>query len=483
MISHPVIVVGAGPAGLTAAYQLVKAKKGVLVLEKSAQVGGISRTEFYKGYRFDIGGHRFFTKVKEVDELWHEVLGDDFIEVPRLSRIYYGGKFYKYPINIWDTLSNLGPVESGRVLLSYMQARIKDPYPLEESLEHWVVNRFGERLYQKFFKTYTEKVWGVPCTEIRADWAAQRIKDLSLKRAIMNALFNNSDATTLIDRFHYPRLGPGMMWERFQQRVDAGGGEVRLNTAVDELHHDGKRITSVTTRSAEGVVKYAPKYVINSMPITELVSRLTPTPPDYVLDAAAGLSYRDFLVVSLILDREHLFPDNWIYVHSPEVRVGRIQNFKNWSIEMVPDPSKTCVGMEYFCSIGDDIWERSDEELKELAERELVHIGLADPGDVIDGTVMRQRMAYPVYDETYQRHLNVLRDYLAGFENLWTVGRAGMHRYNNQDHSMLTAMLAVRNILGEEHDLWNVNVDRSYHEQFEVPKRSRKSRVDVAYAA
>src|SRR5690606_6078168 len=410
MISHPVIVVGAGPAGLTAAYQLVKAKKGVLVLEKSAQVGGISRTEFYKGYRFDIGGHRFFTKVKEVDELWHEVLGDDFIEVPRLSRIYYGGKFYKYPINIWDTLSNLGPVESGRVLLSYMQARIKDPYPLEESLEHWVVNRFGERLYQKFFKTYTEKVWGGPCTEIRADWAAQRIKDLSLKRAIMNALFNNSDATTLIDRFHYPRLGPGMMWERFQQRVDAGGGEVRLNTAVDELHHDGKRIMSVTTRSAEGVVIYSPKYVITSMPITELVSRLTPTPPDYVLDAAAGLSYRDFLVVSLILDREHLFPDNWIYVHSPEVRVGRIQNFKNWSIEMVPDPSKTCVGMEYFCSIGDDIWERSDEELKELAERELVHIGLADPGDVIDGTVMRQRMAYPVYDETYQRHLNVLRD-------------------------------------------------------------------------
>ena len=482
MIVDPVVVVGAGPAGLTAAYQLLKADRDVVVLEKERLVGGISRTEEYRGYRFDIGGHRFFTKVGEVEELWHEVLGSDFIEVPRLSRIYYGGKFYQYPINIWDTLNNLGPVESVRVMGSYLKAQVADPYPNEESLEHWVVNRFGERLYRTFFKTYTEKVWGVPCSSIRADWAAQRIKDLSLKKAVMNALFNNSDATTLIDRFHYPRLGPGMMWERFHERVEEQGGDVRLRTPVDRLCHENGRITNVFARSDGREVGFAPEHVINSMPITELVSRLEPLPPDYVFDAASGLKYRDFVVVALILAREHVFPDNWIYVHSPEVRVGRIQNFKNWSAEMVPDPSKTCVGMEYFCSRGDDLWGRSDDELRRLAADELVQIGLAHSDDIVDGTVMRQRMAYPVYDESYKRHLAVIRDYLAGFENLWTVGRAGMHRYNNQDHSMLTAMLVVRNILGEEHDLWNVNVERSYHEDFKV-KGERQPEEAVGLAA
>lgn len=484
MISHPVVVIGAGPAGLTAAYELVKLDMLVLVLEKDSQVGGISRTETYKGYRFDIGGHRFYTKVSEVEALWHEVLGSEFIEVDRLSRIYYGGKFYQYPIKLWNTLSNLGPVESIRVLLSYLKAKVRTPYPNEASLEEWVVNRFGERLYKMFFKIYTEKVWGIPCSEIRADWAAQRIKDLSLKRAVLNAFTKRSDATSLIERFRYPIHGPGMMWERFRQRVDSGSGKVQLNSSVECVHHAEDRITHISVQTPDGEVKIAADHLVSSMPITQLISRLSPAPPDTVIEAARGLSYRDFIVVALICDRPHLFPDNWIYVHSPEVMVGRIQNFKNWSPEMVPDASKTCLGMEYFCTVGDDIWNLSDVELQKLAARELAHIGLAREDEIVDGVVIRQRMAYPVYDEKYKQHLEVLKQYLDGFENLSTVGRAGMHRYNNQDHSMLTAILAVKNIMGEEHDLWDVNVERSYHEQFTLSEAKAAKAVRlVANAA
>lgn len=483
MMSYPVVVIGAGPAGLTGAYKLVKAGEGVLVLEKSSQVGGISRTERYKGYRFDIGGHRFFTKVGEVEALWHEVLGDEFIEVSRLSRIYYGGKFYQYPIKLWNTLSNLGPFESARVLSSYLMARVQIPFPNEKSLEEWVINRFGERLYRMFFKTYTEKVWGIPCSEIRADWAAQRIQGLSLKRAVVKALLKKGDATSLIERFRYPIHGPGMMWERFHDRIVERGGEVRLNTSVKRIYHDGERITRLIAQSDDRDEMIAADHFISSMPITELIARLSPAPPDHVLEAANGLSYRDFIVVALICDRAHVFPDNWIYVHSPDVRVGRIQNFKNWSAAMVPDASKTCLGMEYFCTQGDDLWERSDAELRRLAARELAHVGIASEHEIVDGVVIRQPMAYPVYDEKYKEHLEVLRRYLEGFQNLWTVGRAGMHRYNNQDHSMLTAMLAAENILGAEHDLWGVNVERSYHEQLIAPKRKAVSPRSVVSAA
>ena len=484
MTSCPVVVIGAGPAGLTAAYELVKMETPVLVLEKDSQVGGISRTETYKGYKFDIGGHRFYTKVGEVEELWHEVLGSDFIEVDRLSRIYYGGKYYHYPIRLWNTLSNLGPVESVRVLVSYLKAKIRTPFPREASLEEWVINRFGERLYKMFFKTYTEKVWGIPCNEIRADWAAQRIKDLSLKRAVLNAFTKNSEATSLIERFRYPIHGPGMMWERFRQRVEDGGGEVRINASVETVHHDNEHVTYVTVKTPGGHKQIAADHFVTSMPITQLITRLSPAPPEHVLEAAEGLSYRDFIVVALICDRAHLFPDNWIYVHSPDVRVGRIQNFKNWSQKMVPDASKTCLGMEYFCTLGDDLWTLSDAELQKLATRELANIGLARQEEIVDGVVMRQRMAYPVYDEEYKQHLQVLRQYLDRFQNLSTVGRAGMHRYNNQDHSMLTAMLAVKNIMGEEHDLWNVNVERSYHEQFTISEtKTAKAIRLVANAA
>lgn len=469
--SRSIAIVGAGPAGLTAAYQLVQRGAQPTVFEKSELVGGISRTETYKGYRFDIGGHRFFTKVREVEAMWHEILPDDLVHTSRLSRIYYQRQFYDYPLSLWNAFSNLGPIESARILMSYAQAKLN---PREEhSLEDWVINRFGERLYLTFFKTYTEKVWGIPCTEIRADWAAQRIKGVSVRRAIGQAITGKSSETSLINAFWYPRLGPGMLWEQCAERVEEQGGRVRMGEAVTRLYHSDTYVRSLDVEDTTGqTTRHEVDHVINSMPLGLLVQRLDPPPPAHVLEAANSLSYRDFLVVVLIVDQPDLFPDNWIYVHAPEVEVGRIQNFKNWSPDMVPDPATTALGMEYFCNEGDDLWQMEDDALIELATRELDEIQLSGADHVIDGTVIRQRKAYPVYDATYQEHVDTIRDYLGTFSNMETVGRAGMHRYNNQDHSMLTAMLAVRNLADKQgnghkpHDLWSVNVERSYHEEF-----------------
>ena len=473
MKHYPVAIVGAGPAGLTAAYELVKQGIIPVVLEKGDKVGGIARTETYKGYRFDIGGHRFYTKVAAVQQLWQEVLGNEFIKVPRLSRIFYRGKFFNYPISAFNTLFNLGIIESTLIILSYLKVRIW-PLPEETTFEQWVINRFGERLYKTFFKTYTEKVWGIPCTEIQADWAAQRIKGLSLTTAIINALFGSNDTKTLIKEFDYPALGPGMMWEKFAEAVENKDGKVYLDTKVISFEREGNKIKSITAEQNGELVQYSADNFITSMPISALIARLKPQPPEEVLHAARSLKYRDFLIVALIVDRKDLFPDNWIYIHSPEVKVGRIQNFKNWSAALVPDVSKTCLGMEYFCSVGDEIWEMSDTELVELATRELVGLGLATTADVEDGVVIRQLKAYPVYDGEYRGHLQVLEGFLKGIENLQTIGRNGMHRYNNQDHSMLTGMLAARNILGEKHDLWDVNTERSYYEDFSVDRSKDK---------
>jgi protoporphyrinogen oxidase len=469
---HPVVIIGAGPAGLTAAYELVKQGIQPIVLEKSDQVGGIARTETYKGYRFDIGGHRFFTKVEVVQKLWQEVMGDDFIKVPRLSRIYYRDRFFNYPLEISDTLLKLGVLESARIVLSYLKIKLI-PCPQEETLEEWVTNRFGRRLFLTFFKTYTEKVWGIPCDKIQADWAAQRIKGLSLTTAVTNALFKTNNTKTLIKEFDYPILGPGMMWERFQAAVEQQGGEVSLEAGVTRLKREGNRIQSVTVRQNGETIELSGDHFISSMPISALIQRLDPPPPDAVLQAANSLNYRAFMIVSLIVDRPHLFPDNWIYIHSPDVNVGRIQNFKNWSPAMVPDASKTCLGMEYFCNDGDDLWKMADTELLDLATRELVKLGLATADEVEDGVVLRQPKAYPVYDRDYRQHLKVIQEFLQTIENLQTTGRNGMHRYNNQDHSMLTGLLAVRNLFGEQHDLWEVNTERSYHEEFIYEKGER----------
>ncbi|AFY59003.1 protoporphyrinogen oxidase [Rivularia sp. PCC 7116] len=465
MKNNSVLVVGAGPAGLTAAYELVKKGIQPIVLEQADKVGGISRTETYKGYHFDIGGHRFFTKVAEVQQLWNEVLGDEFIKTPRLSRIYYEGKFFQYPLSAFDTLYKLGIFESLLILLSYLKVKQK-PLTIEENLEQWVINRFGVRLYKTFFKTYTEKVWGIPCNQIQAEWAAQRIKGLSLKKAITNALFGGNDTKTLIKEFDYPLLGPGMMWQRFAEKVEMAGGEVHLNTRVLGLEHNNRRIIKVIAQRGDNIVQLEAENFISSMPLTTLINRLDPSPPSEVFEAANQLKYRDFLIVSLIVDAPDLFPDNWIYIHSPGVQVGRIQNFKNWSPAMVPDSRKTCLGMEYFCNAGESLWEMSDVELIDLAKQELESLGLAKGKTVEDGVVIRQPKAYPVYDHEYRKNLQVIQNYLQTFENLQTTGRNGMHRYNNQDHSMLTGLLAAKNILGEKHDLWEVNTERSYHEEF-----------------
>jgi protoporphyrinogen oxidase len=471
-----VAIIGGGPAGLTAAYflQKISTDHRPLVLESSTLVGGIARTESHAGFRFDIGGHRFFTKVDEVREIWEEVCGDDFLTRPRQSRIFFNGKFFDYPLKIANTLSQLGIAETSRVLSSYLKWRIF-PYKQEDTLQEWVTNRFGERLYSMFFKTYTEKVWGVPCTEIRADWAAQRIKNLSLTKAVWNAVSGANDTASLIEEFQYPRLGPGMMWEKMRDLIIAAGGEVRMQSAVRRVLREGNRVTGIEVVSLDATGQptetslVSADHYISSMGLRDLILCLDPPPPPEVVDAALGLKYRDFLIVVLILDHPSPFSDNWIYIHSEDVKVGRIQNFAAWSPEMMANPDQASIGMEYFLNMTDAMWSLPDEALIRMAAQELETIGLAPAASVVDGTVIRQPKAYPVYDAEYQQLLEVIRTWMAGLENLQTVGRNGLHRYNNQDHSMLTAMLAARNIvLGEENDLWEVNVERSYHEEFQT---------------
>ncbi len=473
-MSHS-IVIGAGPAGLTAAYELSKLGVSSTVLEADRQVGGLSRTVNYRGYRFDIGGHRFFTKVPLINELWHEILGEDFMQRPRLSRIHYRGHFYDYPLKATNALAGLGPIEAFIVGMSFAKAKLF-PHDKETNLEQWVANRFGHRLYEIFFKTYTEKVWGIPCTEISADWAAQRIKNLSLPEAVRNALFSsngksrNGDViTTLIEQFNYPRLGPGMMWERCEELLTAQGNETLRGIKVEQIRHSHGRVECVYGRTRAGEsVEFGGDNFISTMPLRSLIRALSPAPPDKVLEAANNLRYRDYLTVVLIAKREKIFPDNWIYIHSPEVRMGRIQNYNNWSPYMVPDSSRTSLGLEYFLWDKDEQWQWSQDRLIELGIKECAQIGMIEPDEIEDGTVVRMKKAYPVYDRVYQESLATIRHYLESIGNLQTVGRNGLHRYNNQDHSMLTAVYAARNIVGEQHDVWSVNTEMEYHEEERV---------------
>ena len=464
-----VIIIGGGPAGLTAAYDLCKAGVESVVLEQDQVVGGIARTVNHRGYHFDIGGHRFFTKVKAVDEMWREVLGQDFLRRSRLSRIYYGKKFFFYPLKPVNALVNLGLFNAIWILLSYLKVQVF-PSKKEDTFDQWVSNRFGKRLYEVFFKTYTEKVWGIPCTEITAEWAAQRIQGLSLLTAL-KAAFSSGQGKgkgaikTLIDAFDYPRLGPGQMWENVAGIVSQKGSEIRMGTEAAEIRWQPGRITAVVSDKGGRREVHTGSHFISSMPIRDLVRRMVPPVPDAVLNAANALNYRDFLTVALVINQADLFPDNWIYVHDSSVKMGRIQNFKNWSPDMVPDPAKTCLGLEYFCFEGDGLWTMSDAELVDLGKREIEQLGLAVASDVEDGAVVRMPKAYPVYDGSYEEALRVVRGFFDGIENMQLVGRNGMHRYNNQDHSMLTAMLAVKNVLGAKYDLWGVNADQEYHEE------------------
>jgi protoporphyrinogen oxidase len=459
-----VVILGAGPAGLSAAYELIGNGIRPVVVEKTEYVGGIARTERFNRYCYDIGGHRFLTKNEMIQGLWQEMLGDDFRRVTRISRIYFRGRFFKYPLNVFDALFKLGIFESVSILLSYLQAQIR-PLPEENTFEQWVINRFGRKLYETFFKAYTEKVWGIPCHMIRADWAAQRIKGLSLKTALTNALFGTRNAKTLADEFYYPRQGPGMMWHAFQRAIEKSGGEVHLNTEAVQLICESGRITRVACLQDGQRTEIPVGHLISSIPISKLATMIRPEPPPAVFEAAGNLSYRAFIIVGLILDKEFLFEDQWIYIHSKDVRVGRIQNFKNWSKDMVPDPHKTSIGMEYFCNEGDELWNMDDAELAKLGASELAKLELADASKVTDHFVVRQAKAYPIYDREFGQHLDLTRNYLETIENLQTVGRNGMHRYNNMDHSMYTGMLAAKNVLGGNYDIWQVNEDDQYLEE------------------
>ncbi len=468
---RPFVVLGGGPAGLTAGYLLAKRGEPVIVLEATDQVGGIARTEVRDGYRFDLGGHRFFTKVKEVDDLWHEIMKEEFLKRPRLSRIYWRRKYLAYPLEGMDVLKKLGPVNVVKAGSSYAwavtRARLR-PQP-EDTLEQWVTNRFGKWLFTQFFKTYTEKVWGVSTTELRADWAAQRIKGLSFFSAVKAMLFGNkgNQIKSLIDEFHYPRFGPGQMWEQMRSDIEEKGGEVRMNAPVTKLEFEDGRIVRVVA----GGETIEARAVVSSLPLAATTAIADPQLPDAIRTAGQSLRYRDFLTVSLVIDGEDLFPDNWIYIHEPGVEVGRIQNFRSWSPWMVPNDHEASVGMEYFCFAGDELWSMEDEKLVELATRELQQIGLCDPSKVKRGFAVRVDKAYPVYDEHYAKHIATIRTWLDPIENFIQVGRNGLHRYNNSDHSMLTAMRAVDNLCdGARHDIWAVNAESVYHEEDHAPE-------------
>jgi protoporphyrinogen oxidase len=469
------MVIGAGPAGLTAAYTLSKAGHDVVVLEADpVYVGGISRTASYKGFLFDIGGHRFFSKSREIVDLWNEILPDDFIERPRLSRIYYGGKFYSYPLKAFEALRNLGLLQSAACVASFGWAKLF-PVRAPKTFHQWVRNNFGERLFSIFFKTYTEKVWGMGCDEISADWAAQRIKGLDLFAAVMDGLRRSlglnrgkGGAKTLIESFRYPRRGPGMMWDAAAKKIRAFGGKIEMDRAVCGLSRDeATGVWTVTARDSAGVDQtYEARRVISSAPIRDLMRAIKPAPISLL--HARELKYRDFLTVVLIGRSDIVLPDNWVYIHDPSVKVGRVQNFRSWSPEMLPDEASTCLGLEYFCFEGDGLWTASDDELAELAKREIARIGLMRAEDVVDATVVRQPKAYPVYDENYASHVaTVRREISLCYPDLHLVGRNGMHKYNNQDHAMMTGLLTALNIIAGEtlYDVWQVNEDAEYGEQ------------------
>src|SRR3989344_291216 len=464
-----IVILGAGPAGLTAGYEaLRRGFKNVAIFERDAEVGGLAKTVRFQGHRFDIGGHRFFSKSPWAMAWWHSMLGKDFRPVDRLSRIYYKGRFFHYPLEPFNALKMLGIWEALLIVFSYLRARLAPIQP-ESTFEAWMVNRFGWRLYKTFFKSYTEKVWGVSTKELSADWARQRIREFTLGMVIRQALTGSKQngngviTKTLTRYFHYPRLGPGMMWEKTAREIEHRGGLVATQTSAVALHH--ARTTSLEIVLAREAKPVKADWVISTLPLPRLLELLVPAPPETVRHALEALRYRDFLTVVLVVKRAHVFADQWLYIHEPHVKVGRIQNYKNWSRSMVADKKITCLGMEYFVNQSDELWGAADSDLIALATAELSQIGLVRVGEVEGGTVVRVPEAYPIYDRGYKTHVTTIRQYLDRvIPNLITIGRGGLHRYNNQDHSMLTARAAIAKIAGEDVDPWDVYDEDSYLE-------------------
>ncbi len=466
MDNRKVVIMGAGPAGLAAGYELAKRGVSVVVIEKDDIVGGISRTVCHEGFRFDIGGHRFFTKINRVNDLWQEVLADDFLKRPRLSRIYYNNKFFNYPLKPMNALLGLGVFNSISILASFIATKIK-PCAREDTFEEWVSNRFGKKLYKIFFKTYTEKVWGIPCDQIEAEWAAQRIKGLSLVSAVKAALLGDrgKKIKTLIEEFDYPRFGPGQMYETIAEKIKEMGGEILMNCRVDGLDESNGKVTGVKVTDSDGQKRTIEGTdYLSSIPLTELVKMCSGASSE-VLEASGKLSYRSLLMVNLMMNRPETFPDTWIYIHSPDVKIGRVQCFKNWSPDMVPQGDVSSLGLEYFCSEGDELWSSADEELVSLGKAEIEKLSLADSNTVFDAFVIRTPKTYPVYSTDYNTHLKKLKDFVMTIPNLQCIGRNGMFKYNNMDQSIFTGLLAADNIYGEDNDLWAMNTEDQYHEE------------------
>jgi protoporphyrinogen oxidase len=470
MNALPTVIIGCGPAGLTAAHELVKAGLPVLMLEQDqTQVGGLSRTVEYEGFRFDIGGHRFYSKNPEIEALWDEFLGRALESRDRLSRIFFRGKFFKYPLELSDAFAGLGFLEFVACGFSYLSAQLSRRRR-PESFEDWMVGAFGRRLFEMFFKTYTEKVWGLRCDEISADWAAQRVRGLtgaSIMRAALGMRPRGKGTVkTLIDRFRYPTLGPGEVWQAVAARIRELGAQIQMGERVVRVLWDESGASSVVTVNGSVERVWQGAHFVSTMPIADLIEAFDPPAPPEVWAAAGSLKYRDFLTIAVIIEQSNLFPDQWIYVHDPQVKVARIQNFKNWSSAMVPDDRFTVLGLEYFCTTGDQLWEAKDTELLRLAREELSRLNLVVDHKIVDGVVIRQPKAYPVYDRGYREKVALVRDFVERkVKNLQLVGRNGMHKYNNQDHAMMTGLMAARNLMGESYDVWRVNSDAQYLEE------------------
>lgn len=476
------LILGAGPAGISCAHYLARAQQKVTVWEKHTKVGGLARTDEFQGFRFDVGPHRFFTKNDMIHNLWCEVTGEDLVHVPRLTRIHYAGQLFKYPLQPLEAFAKLGPATSSRAMLTYAWAQAtRRP---STNFEEWVMGQFGSTLYEIFFKHYTEKVWGIPCARISCDWATQRIKGLNLGSTILHALLpflnRRGHVKSLIDAFVYPRLGAGQTYEKMAAEVAEQGNAILLGREVTRIFAEKHRLTALEYQEQEQRSTEDVPFLFSSMPITALIQQLTPPPPVEVLQAAQRLYYRAHLCVNVIVDQQHVFPDNWIYVHSPDLRCARIANYGNFSQDMLGDTSMSGIALEYFCFQHDTMWQMNDDALIKLAVGELEKLGFTRAKKVVAGFVTREADSYPAYFLEYQSHLEIIRRYVEQFDNLLCIGRGGMYRYNNQDHAMLSGVLAARNFLGEQHNLWEINIDEAYLEEKSLASRDEWRMKDKA---